>query len=276
MVNNNGNIVAEANLSMDNRAFNYADALFETCKVVAGKVQFWEDHYFRLMASMRMLRMQIPMEFTLEYLEKEVLKLTAQLEGNTFRVKLLVYRDAGGFYTPNTNTVSFLIRANELESDGFLPKEQYRVDLFKDYYTSTDLLATLKTTQKTLNVLAAIYAQENNLDSCLLVNTSKNISEAIAANLFLVKEKMIITPPLSAGCLKGVMRKKIIELIQKEKNFTFIEKDISPFDLLKADELFLTNSIQGIQPITQYRKKLFTTTVSKQLLVSLENLLASI
>jgi branched-chain amino acid aminotransferase len=273
MINNNGNIVAEVSLSIDNRAFNYADALFETCKVVAGKVQFWEDHYFRLMASMRMLRMQIPMEFTLEYLEKELLKLTEQLEGNVFRVKLLVYRDAGGFYTPNSNTISFLITANALKTVNFVSKEQYRVDLFKDYYTSTDLLATLKTTQKTLNVLAGIYAQENNLDSCLLVNTSKNIAEAIAANLFLVKEKTIITPPLSAGCLKGIMRKKIIELIQKEKNYTLVEKDISPFDLLKADELFSTNSIQGIQPITQYRKKTFVTTVSKQLLVSLNDLI---
>jgi len=272
MVNNNGNIVAKTVLSIDNRAFNYADALFETCKVVVGKVQFWEDHYFRLMASMRMLRMQIPMEFTLEYLEVELLKLTEQLDGNTFRVKLLVYRNAGGFYAPNTNGVSYLITASPLESSKFVAKENYQVDLFKDYYTSTDLLATLKTTQKTLSVLAGIYAQENDLDSCLLVNTSKNIAEAIAANLFLVKDKTISTPPLSAGCLKGIMRKKIIELIQKEQNYIFVEKDISPFDLLKADELFLTNSIQGIQPITKYRKKEFVTMVSTQLLASLNNL----
>ena len=266
MVNNNGNIVEKAILSLENRAFNYGDALFETCKVVAGKVQFWEDHYFRLMASMRMLRMEIPMAFTLEFLEAEIIKLSKTQEGTAFRAKLIVYRNDGGLFTPKTNSISYLITLQALESQKFIAKTNYRIDLFKDYYASTDLLATLKTTNKILNVLAGIYAQENNLDSCFLVNTSKNITEAIAANLFLVKGDTITTPPLSSGCLKGIIRKKVIELIQKQTQYTLVEKDISPFDLLKADELFLTNSIQGIQPITNYRKKEFTSLVATVLL----------
>ena len=79
MINFNGELLFEENvkLSLENRGFKYGDAIFETVKVSNKKVIFWEDHYFRLMASMRMLRMKIPMQFTLEFLEQEILKTVA-------------------------------------------------------------------------------------------------------------------------------------------------------------------------------------------------------
>ncbi|PTM07576.1 MAG: aminotransferase class IV, partial [Bacteroidetes bacterium] len=107
MVNINGNIVKteDASISIMNRGFNYGDALFETIKVSHGKVLFWEDHYFRLMASMRILRMEIPMNFTLEFLESEILNLLKQdgLSDKTIRIKLLVFRDSEGLYLPDNN-----------------------------------------------------------------------------------------------------------------------------------------------------------------------------
>ncbi len=78
------------------------------------KVVFWEDHYFRLMASMRMLRMKIPMEFTLEFLEQEILKTVAsQDDASTYRVRLNVFRKDGGLYTPKTNKIDFTIEVKE-------------------------------------------------------------------------------------------------------------------------------------------------------------------
>ena len=79
MINFNGALIDPENikLSSENRGFKYGDAIFESVKVMHKKVVFWEDHYFRLMASMRMLRMKIPMEFTLEFLEQEILKTVA-------------------------------------------------------------------------------------------------------------------------------------------------------------------------------------------------------
>ena len=266
MINFNGNIVAEATVSLQNRALNYGDALFETCKVVNGKILFWEDHYFRLMASMRMLRMEIPMAFTMEFLGAEIIKLLQTQNETTFRIKLLVFRNDGGFFKPKTHQVFYFITAQALTEATFEPKANYTVDLFKDYYTNTSLINTLKTTNKLVNVLASIYAEENTLDTCLLINDKKNITEAIAANLFLVKDNIIKTPPLTSGCLKGVMRKQLINLINSDKSLVLVEGDISPFDLQKADELFLTNSIIGIQPITKYRKKVFEKTVSSKLL----------
>ena len=76
MININGTILedSEACLSVDNRGFAYGDAVFETIKVNS-KPLFWEAHYFRLMASMRILRMEIPMHFTPEFLESQIMDL---------------------------------------------------------------------------------------------------------------------------------------------------------------------------------------------------------
>jgi branched-chain amino acid aminotransferase len=110
-----------------------------------------------------------------------------------------------------------------------------------------------------LNVLAAIYADENEFDNCLLLNEKKNVVEASNANIFLVKGNEVMTPRLADGCLNGIARKKVIELLQKREDVDFVEKSISPFELQKADELFVTNAVVGVQPVTKYRKKIFET-----------------
>ena len=133
MLNYNGSIVAfdDVNITPDNRAYKYGDSVFETIKVINGKLVFWEDHYFRLMASMRMLRMKIPMNFTLEYLEEEILKTISINNQNNSRVRLSITRKDGGFYTPTTNEIDYLIDCREIKSK---TKNSYKVDLFKDFY----------------------------------------------------------------------------------------------------------------------------------------------
>ena len=86
---------------------------------------------------------------------------------------------------------------------------------------------------------------------------------------FLVKDNTIKTPPISNGCLKGVMRKQLIELIKSISEYELIEEPISPFELQKADELFLTNVISGIKPISKYRKKNYSNSVAEKLLLAL-------
>jgi branched-chain amino acid aminotransferase len=145
----------------------------------------------------------------------------------------------------------------------------YEVDLFKDYYVSPSLLSTLKSNNKILNVVGSIYAKENNLSNCLLLNTNKHVVEALNANVFLVNGNIIKTPPLIDGCLKGVMRTQIIQLIEKMPDYSLVEDSISPFEIQKADEMFLTNVILGVQPITKYRKKNFANKVATLLLEKL-------
>jgi branched-chain amino acid aminotransferase len=273
MVNFNKNILENIDqLSINNRGFAYGDALFETIKASYGKLLFWEDHYFRLMASMRIMRMEIPMNFTMEFLEEQIL---ATLEANglsnaSSRVKLTVFRNEGGLYLPETNDVSFLIDVKPLQTDFYtLEDDFYEVDLFKDFYASPSLLSSLKTNNKALNVVGSIYAKENKLNNCLVLNTDKQVIEALNGNVFVVKGKVIKTPPIENGCLKGIMRKQIIEVIKSLPEYKLVEESISPFELQKADEIFITNVIVGIQPVTKYRKKIFKSEVSKLLVQKL-------
>ena len=273
MVNFNGDIIGnEVFLSLNNRGYAYGDALFETVKSVHGKLLFWEDHYFRLMASMRIMRMEIPMSFTLEFLEAEILRTleSNQLLKQSARVRLTVHRIGDGLYLPQTNDVEFVISVKPLETDFYvLNHDAYEVDLFKDFYLSPSLLSTLKTNNKSLNVVGSIFANENKLNNCLLLNTNKQVVEALNGNVFLVKDTVIKTPPVTDGCLKGIMRKQIMELINKSSEYELEEASISPFELQKADEIFISNVIVGIQPVTKYRKKQFKQDVSKNLLQKL-------
>ncbi|HET8735556.1 MAG TPA: aminotransferase class IV [Pricia sp.] len=271
MVNFNGELLPENTpfLNHQNRGLRYGDSLFESLRAVNGKLFFWEDHYLRLMASMRMLRMEIPMEFTMEFLESNIQEtLTASdLHERAARIRLTVFRNDGGLYLPENNTASFIIETRPLESPFYiLGADHYEVELFKDYYVNPDLLSTLKTNNKIINVVGSIFARENGYDNCLLLNNDKQVVEALNGNLFLVSGRAIKTTPLDGGCLNGILRKKLMGIIDKLESYDLQETPISPFELQKADELFITNSIMGIRPITKYRKKEFDTRVAKDLI----------
>jgi branched-chain amino acid aminotransferase len=272
MINFNGTITAaETNLLVNNRAFIYGDGVFESMKMVDQKILFLEDHYFRLMASMRIVRMEIPMNFTMEFFEEQILTLAkANNCAESARIRITVYRNEGGNYLPKQRSVSYLINCTLLENKLYsIDSKSYEVDLYKDFYIAKQLLSTLKTTNKILNVTASIYADENGLDNCLLLNDSKNVAEALQGNIFMVLDGKLITPPLSEGCLNGVMRKQILNLASKIEGLEVEEVEISPFDLQKADELFITNVIKGIQPISKYRKKEFGNPLATKLVALL-------
>lgn len=271
MVSFNGELLSEdANfLNHRNRGLRYGDALFETIRVSNGKLFFWEDHYLRLMASMRILRMEIPMEFTMEFLEERIKDtLSANiLENRPARIRLSVFRREGGLYTPETNDVSFSIEATPLDTPFYVLNEDvYEVELFKDFFVNSDMLSTLKTNNRIINVVGSIFAKENDYQNCLLLNNAKHVVEALNGNIFWVQDNLVKTPPIMDGCINGIVRKKLIAIIKKLEGFSIQEVSISPFDLQKADELFITNSILGIKPITKYRKKEFQNTVAKNLL----------
>ena len=279
MINFNGLIVSnDTNILTRNRAFLYGDAVFETVKIMDSKVLFLEDHYFRLMSSMRVIRMEIPMNFTMEYLEEQILTLAKSKNlAISSRARITVYRNDGGYYLPQDNTVSFLISVESLDTALYsINQKYYVVDLYTDFYVSRQLLSSIKTTNKIINITASIFANENGLDNCLLLNDSKSVIEALQGNLFMLKGNTLITPPVSEGCLNGVMRKQILALARKIENLEVVEEVISPFDLQKADELFITNVIKGIQPITKYRKKEFTTDLASKLVRNLNDTLGSV
>jgi len=272
MVNYNGAIVENSEVLIEgNRGFLYGDAIFETLKVLDGKILFLEDHYFRLMASTRIVRMDLPMNFTMEYFEEQVKTLLQSKEATAaYRVRFTVFRQNGGFYLPKTNETAFLVTAEPLENPMYvIENNTCEVELFKDFYVTKQLLSTLKSTNKMVQITGSIFADENGYDNCLLLNDEKNVVEALQSNLFMLLNGRLITPPLTDGCLNGIMRKQILALARKMEGIEVVEESVSPFDLQKADEIFLTNVIRGIQPVTKYRKKEYKTDLATELLKKL-------
>lgn len=271
MINLNGTLQksSEISLSADNRGLLYGDSVFETIRYSGDKLFFWEDHYFRLMAAMRLLRMEIPMSFTPEFLEEEMLKTIRQSEMETYscRLRFTVWRQQGGRYRPKSNDVEYMIQLEKLELPFYALKEgPYEIELFKDHYLNSGLLSTLKTNNRIINVLGSIFAAENDYDNCLLLNENKMVVEALNGNIFLVNGYKIKTPPLEDGCLKGIMRNQLISILAEMPDYVLEEATVSPFELQKADEIFITNVITGIQSVYKYRKKEYTNTVAKELI----------
>jgi branched-chain amino acid aminotransferase len=273
MINFNGDLLPEDALPGYNRAFLFGDGVFETIRVASGRILFLEDHYFRLMSAMRIVRMEIPMAFTMEYIESQVMLLVSSQNFENARVRMTVFRNGAGFYLPKERTVSFVIRADEMESPTYsIKKLVYEIDLYKDFYVTAQLLSSVKTTNRMINITGSIYADENGFENCLLMNDSKNVIEALNGNLFMLIGNRLSTPPVSDGCVAGIMRKQVLTAAKKMTDFEVVEESISPFDLQKADELFITNVIMGIQPVTKYRKKEYRSEFAETMVSELNTL----
>lgn len=256
-------------LDINDRGFQYGDGVFETMRYDRGQVHWSEDHYFRLMANMRIMRMHIPDDLTPEYFNSILNELIQanHWEKNAVRIRFQVWRKSGGAYTPISNDINLLVRGEPLSSTHYeLNDFDITTDVYKDFYKPTQLLSSVKSCNAQLYVLASVFRMENNLDECFLLNEKKHIIEAISSNVMLVKGKTITTPPTSSGALKGIMRKRIVEKLAPHLGYEVIEANVTPFDLNKADEIWLTNSIRGVQTVTHYRKKQFGNTEAKRMI----------
>jgi branched-chain amino acid aminotransferase len=275
-VNLNGEYLLSENpvINHNNRAFLYGDALFETMHANGTKVQFFKDHLSRLMHGLELLKMKTPSCIEYQTLEKEIEKLLRKnkhLKGA--RVRLTVFRNEGGKYTPATNETSYLVDSEKLDSYFYkLNEKGLLTDFYTDIKKPVNFLSGLKTTNDLLYTLAGIFKTENNLDECILVNQKNEITEAISSNIFTVKGEIIKTPPLKSGCLNGIMRKKILDLALKNGFKISADKPVLPQDLLEADEIFLTNAVKGIQWVGGVQHKRFYKTTAKLLIKSLNEL----
>ena len=280
MVNFNGNLLLEGTLFLDhkNRGLHYGDALFESLRAIESNLVFWEEHYLKLMASMRILRMEIPMNFTMEFLEEQILKTIQEndLAHSSAIVHIMIFRNGSEKLLPENNEVSFCVEISELGFTEYPYKDaKFEVELFKDFYVSSDMLSTLDTNNKMLNVAGSIFAKENDYNDCLLLNHKKMIVGSLRGNLFLVAGKTVKTAPLGDGCSNLVVRDKVLKIIGDSDDYELEENSISPFELQRADELFITNIEEGLIPITKYRKKEYNTLNSKKLLEKLNELIRS-
>ena len=266
MLNFNGDIQNRTEKIFLNRAFLYGDSVFETIKVVKNKILFWEEHYLRLMSSMRILKIEIPNTFTPEYLEDQIKKTNFSISKLfSGRVRLTIFRDGGGFYTPKSNESCFVIKSFENDKILFETEfKEYKVDIYKDYFIQSNLLSNLKTNNRLINVLGGIYAKNNGLDNCILLNDQKLVAEFLNGNIFIVKENIVLTPPLGSGCLSGVMRNKIIESITGIPLTEVKEENFSAYEIISSQEIWVSNCISGIIPVTDYRNKQFGNSLARK------------
>ena len=273
MINYQGDIIELKALPVQEvkRATMYGDAVFETIRMRDNKLLFVEDHYFRLMASMRILRMPIPMEFTPEFFVDEANRLAEEVAVTDGRLRLQVVRKSEGKYTPDDNNECvWWMELEELSTQDYTwTSKGLKVDLFKDHYIQPGLLSTLKSSNELPYVLAGIFAKENGFDSMLLVNDKKMLVEANAANVFVLKDNILKTAPLEDGPLRGVFRKNLIGWA-KEIGLEIKEESINPFELQKADEIWLTNTISGVQWVEKYRKRTYKGDKAKELIELLQ------
>ena len=272
MINFNGTITDQSDQLINNRAFLYGDSVFETLRIIDNKIVFWEDHYFRLMSSMRIIRLDIPDNYTPDFLQKNILKLHKMVSKNGHsRIRINVFRFSEGKYTPENNKSSFMISCDEISSPEFkINNGKYVVDLYKDYYLDNQLISSIKTNNKIINVVASIYAKENGLNNCVLLNKDKMVAEFINSNIFIIKNHQIFTPTIKSGCLNGVLRSNLINILKKS-SYSISERDISTFDLTQSDEVFGTNVIQGLFCVSNYRNKIYSNNLSKQIIKLLNN-----
>lgn len=275
-INHNG-IYLEAGqplFTTANRAFCYGDALFETIRIANNKPQFLKEHLQRLFAGMNLLKMENNILFDETFFEKAIIELAKKNSiTSDARVRLTIYRNEGGLYAPDTNTVSYLIEATALEEKGYLLNfKGYTVDLYPDLKKAQSAFSSIKSANSAIYVMAGIYKNEKELDECILMNDKGCLTEAISYNIFAVKNGVLYTSPIADGCVNGIMRKKIIEIAQANRIAVY-ELSIMQSVLLGADELFLTNAINGIRWVVAYKQKRYFNNTSKKLTEKLNELI---
>jgi branched-chain amino acid aminotransferase len=261
-------------LPHDNRGFLYGDALFETMRANGKVIHFFNDHISRLYHSMKTLGMDVPEKIRTAAINEDIVKLlnkNRHLKGA--RIRLTVFRNSGGKYTPQTNEVSYLISSEKLPSDIYqLNDEGLVIDIFQQYKKPLNLLSNLKTTNDLIYILAGLFKKEQRLNECILLNENNELVEAISSNLFLVKENILKTPPLKSGCLNGIMRKQILELAEDVGLKISMEQKITPQELLESDEIFLTNAVHGIQWVKGFRNIRYYKSTAKKLIQRLNEI----
>ena len=250
MYNCNGALIPHLNLADQDllHSCTTAFSIFETVRLQQGQILFWETHYFRIIASLRRYRFHIPMDYTMEALQDELLKLHPHKnpipENALFQLQ---------FFTTKGKT-QFIISSKEV-----LPLrldiQPYSIDLYKEALITSGNLSNLSSTHRGLRIMAARFAEENGLEDVVLLNEQKHLVEALKGTLYLVQKDQLITPKLESGCQDFALRTAFHHWLENQQStYHLAEEDLNPFALQQSEALFVLSLEQGFQNISNYRK----------------------
>ncbi len=260
----NGKLIADDApiLTANNRSFRYGDGCFETMKLIDGNIVLQHLHWQRLFSSIKILQFEAPHFFTQDYLLQQIQILTKQNGHQQLaRIRLTVFRGDGNLYDANNQT-NFIIQSWALQQFPAFNEEGFVVDVYNDARKSADLFSSIKTNNYLPYTMATKWCKTKNINDALITNCYNRIAEATTSNVFIVKDNIIKTPPLSEGCIAGVVRSYLLSCI-KNAGLKCDEATLTTDDLLHADEVFLTNSGWYIQWVKRFRSKAFTNTTAR-------------
>ncbi len=216
------------------RAFVYGDLVFESMRFEAGQIPFISYHLDRLKAAAKCLKMEFPNQLN----ETAVLEQANQLIQNadeSFKIRLVLYRDASGFYLPNQNQAKWELAIFPLsQREKPMP---IKMGIYTDIQKQYNQLSSFKTGNALLYVMASIWAKENGFDDAFIINEQGRVCEATSSNFCWFDGTNWFTPPLTEACVAGIGRRILLE------NEQVIEKICYLNDLKAAQKIYLTNAI---------------------------------
>ena len=237
----NGQIIKEeeAKVSISDLSYQFGYGLFETLRCENGTPVFFEDHYKRLTHSARELDMPFPVEQNeVKNWVKEVIKANKLSRA---RIKIIISRRL-------EDKFNVLIIVSPLDN---LPVS-YSLTGWTLGRDTNSVSFRHKTTSRADSYVAYKKALEERCNDALYLNEKNELIECTRANIFLVTGDKIITPLLESGILSGVTRAKILE-IARQRNFEIEEKIVHSLYLNRTDEVFITNAIVGVMPVSKIK-----------------------
>jgi branched-chain amino acid aminotransferase len=263
-INFNGIFLEESTpiVAAGNRALRYGDGVFETMKLVNGEIKLNDFHFERLFNALSLLQFRTPQGFSIDYLQEQILSLCTKNLLASARVRLNVFRKNGGLYDLLDHTPNFVIEAGTLPQENFTINDKGLViGLYDKARKSFDTFSHLKSNNYLPYTMGALYAEANDLDDCMILNSNERICEATIANVFWVRDNAIFTPPLSEGCVAGVMRRHLLNILPLN-GYSVQEQPLTVSELKNADEVFLTNAVSGIRWVEKFQDKAYTNAVT--------------
>lgn len=251
-------------LQLLNRSFLYGDAVWVSFFIRNGQLIMGEESYFFLMASMRKMRLNIPLTYTLEFFQalfqKEVLSKGIQ---NAI-IQLMVYRKQDGKPLPRSET-SFFFEVDE-KQDILEIQGNIELDLIKEINVNANLLSNIRV-HSPENIYAQIYAEENDLDDVILLNPNKKIARSIFGNLLFLQGNVVKIPKQTDGAYISPLMENFVTFVHKNKLAEIEEAEIIAFESQKADEILRISDEKGIHSVSKIRNKTFENTGFSEMLV---------
>jgi len=243
----------------DNRAFRYGEGLFETMRMQGGKIPLFDLHWQRLTNDLPKLYFNLPLHFTQDYLIEQIERLCRKNKlTEAARVRLTIFKGEGGIWEEPSSSFNWLLQCWSLpKTKPELNVNGLDIGVFEAGRKACDQFSNIKSNNYLIYALAAQYAKSNHWNEAIVLNQHNRICDTTIANIFFIKNNSFYTPSLSEGCVNGVMRTYLIDQLRKQ-NRAITEGAFSVSDLLEADEVFLTNAVQGLRWVKSFGMRTYT------------------